>query len=178
MGLCSCGCGREFISTNKIIRKRRDFGFIIGHQRGNSGKYKPRQEPKPCACGCGSIIPSPKYPSYTRNYVLGHNPQPKGKDSINWKGGVRINDEGYILIHKPDHPFSGVRGCVLEHRLIMEKHLGRYLQKWEHTHHKNGDKQDNRIENLELTTVSEHIKKHKPHLFRKKVNRTSSQPVI
>jgi len=73
-----------------------------------------------------------------------------GKRSHWWKGGKSIDSNGYILIRHYSHPFSNVRGYVYEHRLIMEKSLGRYLKPTEHVHHKNGIKTDNRIENLEL----------------------------
>jgi hypothetical protein len=151
------------ISIKKPCYESKDMGLSID------------PTPKTCACGCGAIIPTPKYPSYIRNYIHGHNPGAKGDNHWNWKGGVRVNGSGYIVIYKPHYHSADKKGYVLEHRLVMEKYLNRYLQKREHIHHKNSNKQDNRIENLQLTTISEHIQKHKPHLFRK-VKTTSSTP--
>jgi len=79
----------------------------------------------------------------------------KGEENPNWKGGKTKDGAGYIqVIVYPDSPFykmvckSGSR--VREHRLVMAKFLGRSLTQDEHVHHRNGDKQDNRIENLQL----------------------------
>lgn len=75
----------------------------------------------------------------------------KGEHSRQWKGG-RIERRGYVLIWKPDHPSlqGTVRKYVLEHRLVMEEMLGRYLAPIETVHHINGIRHDNRPENLEL----------------------------
>jgi hypothetical protein len=74
-----------------------------------------------------------------------------GPDHYSWKGG-RIIRQGYAWIWDREHPANKgtQRKYVAEHRLVMEAHLGRYLERHEQVHHKNGDKLDNRIENLEL----------------------------
>jgi hypothetical protein len=66
-------------------------------------------------------------------------------------GGSRIRmRSGYVKVHAPDHPASYGDGYVLEHRLVMESMLGRLLMDRENVHHRNGVRDDNRPENLEL----------------------------
>ncbi len=79
-----------------------------------------------------------------------------GSKNTHWRGGKIISKEGYIYIYKPDHPFCNNKKYVREHRLVVEKHLGRYLKPEEEVHHKGikyplgsiENKQDNRLENL------------------------------
>ena len=70
----------------------------------------------------------------------------------NWNGGRLIDKHGYVLIYCENHPYARKPRLkyVLEHRLVMEQHLGRNLLPIEVVHHKNKDVQDNRLENLEL----------------------------
>ena len=72
-----------------------------------------------------------------------------GENNPNWKGGVKML-RGYRYIKVKDHPFVSKSGYMAEHRLVVEKHLNRYLIKSEVIHHINGIKDDNRIENLQL----------------------------
>jgi len=83
-------------------------------------------------------------------------PNRRGENAWNWKGGRRMDERGYIQIRATEHP-NAIHGYVLEHRLVMEKYLGRYLESWEHVHHKNRIRDDNRLENLEIVTSSEHM---------------------
>lgn len=74
----------------------------------------------------------------------------KGKDNPMWTGGKKIGKGGYILVWRPDHPYSNSQGYVSEHRLVMEKHIGRYLEPTEIVHHINKNRQANNVENLQL----------------------------
>lgn len=77
----------------------------------------------------------------------------KGENNPMWNGGIKLekcNHGTYILKWCPNHPYADSQGYVREHRLVMEKHLGRYLKPEEVVHHKNKDTTDNRIENLQL----------------------------
>ena len=69
------------------------------------------------------------------------------------KGSGYITSSGYKILSKK-HPNSSKRGQILEHVLIMSDHLGRPLRDDETVHHKNGIRNDNRIENLELWSHS------------------------
>lgn len=92
----------------------------------------------------------------------------RGEKNTRWKGGRHINNGGYVLVYlQPNSPFYSMGFQIgetstytLEHRLIMAQSLGRCLKSWEHVHHKNGIKTDNRIENLTLTTRSTHLAEH------------------
>ncbi len=114
-----------------------------------------------CECGCGEPTKLAKHTIRKRRHFLGHplpylrGHHPKlrntGPESHRWKGGTIIH-RGYIYRYAPDHPatLASPPLYVREHRLVMEHSLGRYLREDEIVHHKNGVKNDNRPENLEL----------------------------
>jgi len=69
-------------------------------------------------------------------------------------GEKRYTTLGYVLIRVgTQNPSANHRGWILEHRHVIESALGRQLEKRERIHHRNGDKMDNRLENLELWTL-------------------------
>ena len=92
----------------------------------------------------------------------------KGKMSSKWmkgrtnryKGAKQVDKDGYIRICGTGHPFRYGRLMIPEHIAIMEKHLGRRLSKEEVVHHRNGNRQDNRVSNLEIMKRSEHCSLH------------------
>lgn len=83
-----------------------------------------------------------------------------GEGHPSWKGGRTINKDGYVEIYSPEHPYRRKHTpYVLEHRLVMEDHIGRYLKREEVVHHRDNDKQNNDISNLELfATNGEHLR--------------------
>lgn len=84
----------------------------------------------------------------------------KGDKAGHWKNGIYFNGK-YKYIYQPNHPNKRMGKYVLEHRLVMEKYLGRYLKPKESVHHIDGNKLNNSITNLKLfSTESEHQKHH------------------
>ena len=72
-----------------------------------------------------------------------HSEESKKKMSVaHWRGGRYITKKGYVMVMTPD------RGYVFEHRIVMESHIGRKLRKGETIHHLDGDRTNNKIENL------------------------------
>ncbi len=104
------------------------------------------KEVKFCSCKCAGE-------SLKKRYI--------GSGGPCWKGGVYTSTSGYIRIYSPNHPHKDIKGYVLRSRLVMEKHLGRFLNPIEEIHHINGIRNDDRIENLKLfDTGNEHDSFH------------------
>src|SRR3990167_8817691 len=84
-----------------------------------------------------------------------------GNKNPAWRGGIIKHYLGYIYIYKPIHQFSDHHGYIFEHRLVVEKYLGRYLKPEETVHHVNEIKDDNRPENIIVfSSKSAHIRFH------------------
>ena len=88
----------------------------------------------------------------------------RGDKHPKWKGGRCLTSAGYVLvkIYPEDffYPMANSHGYVLEHRLVMAKHLGRCLQAWELVHHKDGIKDHDEYSNLKMTTKGSHSLEH------------------
>jgi hypothetical protein len=95
---------------------------------------------------------------------------PKGKHNHHARGpahprtnpiGVGVNADGYIKVKVgKSHPMSDPHGWCYLHRLVAAVAAGRMLGSHEIVHHRDGNKADNRIENLEVTTRAAHNKHH------------------
>lgn len=86
--------------------------------------------------------PRDKSGRFNKNHPLN-----MGKNHPNWSGGKHKTFYGYIRVYAPNHPRS-CRNYILEHILIAEKKLGRFLKKGEVVHHINGKRDDNKPKNL------------------------------
>lgn len=82
----------------------------------------------------------------------------------------RVTDQGYVAVRVPhDHPHAwgpnGLRShkYAYEHVVVAMKIIGRPLRSDEVVHHRNGRRDDNRPENLEITTRSDHAREHGEH---------------
>jgi len=114
-------------------------------------------EPRYCVTCGGLIMPDRRLEAmrYRTRVHCGVECQAKfqiGERHPNYKGGT-VRPDGYRQMHKDGR-------LSREHRLIMEAALGRRLETREHVHHINGEKLDNRLENLQVLDIREHARLH------------------
>ena len=141
----SCGCSS--LSLVEVGQKYGRWAVLESAERDKYGKARWL-----CRCDCGTtkkVIENHLQAGTSTS--CGCYGRQRGKKSPHWRGGRKKTRQGYIDIYMPGHPVG--RSYVLEHRLVMEDHLGRYLKAGEKVHHRNGVRDDNRPENLELWTT-------------------------
>lgn len=127
-------------------------------------KIKQQKAPlKKCECrkpDCKEMIPSVTINGKPMRFAWGHN------DKGNYKEEYPTPD-GYIYTHTTNKTRTNKQGLIRKHRLVYEEYYNCCLLPWIHIHHINGNKTDNRIENLEPLTGSEHNRRHNPRIKRR-----------
>lgn len=130
----------------------------------NSGKFVSVDRLERVCANCGKIdlvVPYYKDRPYCSRSCSNSAKGAKysGSKHPNWKGGKTLQHGYIVLSGYHGHPMATAKGKILEHRLVMAEHIGRYLVGGEDVHHINGVKTDNRIKNLELLSHRDHISK-------------------
>lgn len=155
-GFCQCGCGSP---TDLAERTHSSRGWIKGRPKRylfnhHLKKYK-----------------GENHGMYGRVGEAGPMWGMRAEQCPTWNGGRRKDGRGYMRAYAPNHPNRSVDGYVYEHRLIMEKELGRLLSKEEIVHHIDGDRMNNIPSNLQVMSSADHTRLHSNERWEKWRNR-------
>jgi hypothetical protein len=161
---CLCGC--KTIITSRIGNSnKKGKKYVNGHnpikniQRINScNKCYGRNYIIQCKCGCNSVLFKYDSQGKERKYIFKHYDL-KGSNHPRFRARFK-STTGYWRIYIPNHHFASKNKSVPEHRLVYEFYHKCCLLKWAHVHHKNGKRDDNRIENLDGLMGSKHRSNH------------------
>ena len=184
---CACGCGTQIAPIDRWRKRHR---FAPGHGfRGQHHSTETRARIATAKCGLhpsdesrdrmsasqrarqyshsvqtrarisASLHGHPVSAETRTKLSVANHGQGSRENSRWWKGGRRVTSQGYVEILAPDHPRQSY-GYVGEHVLVYEAVYGP-VPDGSLVHHRNGDKQDNRIENLEMMRRGEHSRWHR-----------------
>jgi hypothetical protein len=155
-------CGKSFEKDPRVTRAMWEQRRFCSRKCSSASRKVPLGQKDCIACGRtymqtpserGKLWEARKYCS-TRCAYADRAGMNRGPKHWAWKGGRYAHAGGYVALYiHPDHPMYVMAhnsGRVLEHRLVMAESLGRPLTRHETVHHVNGDRQDNRLENLQL----------------------------
>ena len=144
---CSRQCSAKLYSA---VRSQSVTGTCEVCGKSYKTKNSHKEKRRTCSVACFAKLKSIETCGQ-KNHQFGKRREERGKA---YRGGKRISSWGYVLI------LVGVDRYEFEHRLVMECAIGRKLDRNEHVHHINGNKQDNRLENLEIMTKADHCRHH------------------
>ena len=142
------GDGLHFNALN-LTGKR--FGRLVAISIGNRANGKHLHWDCDCDCGGKTAVRSSKLvQGKVRSCGCLYRENLSSAGDRAWIGGRHTDKRGYVSVATFSTRGDGTKRHEREHRVVMEKHLGRKLHNGETVHHKNGIRNDNRIENLEL----------------------------